>query len=152
MNKSGSLDFPYDIPEGSVGFLLWQSSMCWQREINKTLAAHGLTYTQFIVLSIVGWLRNNNTKTYQHQVARFSRIDRMMTSRVLASLERKKLLKRVKQSDDARTNLVEMTDLGEDILTKALKSATAAEYLFFDPGNVLGPEFIKYMQKLLPDC
>lgn len=152
MNKPVSIDFPYDIPDGSVGFLLWQSSMCWQREINKILAPHGLTYTQYIVLCIVGWLKNNNAKTYQHQVARFSRIDRMMTSRVLASLERKKLLKRVKQSDDARTNLIEMTSLGEETLVDALKSATQAEHEFFDPSNVLGPEFIKYMRRLLPDC
>src|SRR5690349_4777687 len=122
MNKTAPLNFPYEIPDGSVGFLLWQSSMCWQRHINKALAANGLTYTQYVLLVIIGWLKQHGTKTYQHHIAKVSRIDRMMTSRVLASLERKKLVKRLKQSDDARTNIVELTEAGEATLAKALKA------------------------------
>lgn len=132
MIDSSSLDKPlFNHPETAPGFLLWQSAMYWQREVNKVLADYKLTYTQFVVLVVAGWLKKQNKEIFQHQAARYARIDRMMTSRIITSLEKKKYIKRIKDSGDARANRVQITDQGNDTLLGALRAVSELEHLFF---------------------
>ena len=131
------------------GFLLWQIEMCWQRVINKVLTEYDLTYTQFIVLSICGWLTTANKIVYQHQVAKHSKIDRMMTSRILASLEKKGYISRIKIDGDARAKLVSLTAIGKTILDNSLKSVSETEAQFFKPGN---KNFVESMDDILSNC
>lgn len=102
------------------------------------------------MLSVTDSLKKNDDKVYQHQVAKSSRIDRMMTSRVMSSLERKHLISRIKQSNDGRTNLVNLTEKGENTLKKAILAKNAEEKKFFEesPDNA----FVEYLQSLLPEC
>jgi DNA-binding MarR family transcriptional regulator len=136
----------------SMGFLTWQIAMCWQRQVNQALAKHGLTYTQFIVLAVTSWLWQKNEAVFQHQIALAARIDRMMTSRVLTSLEKKGFVKRDKETDDARTNTVRLTSKGDQILTDALKLVNEKEAEFFQREGFSEEEIIGYLQILLPEC
>jgi DNA-binding MarR family transcriptional regulator len=131
------------------GFLLWQIEMCWQRAINKALTDLDLTYTQFIVLSISGWLANNHKHVYQHQVAKHSKIDRMMTSRILSSLQKKGFINRLKIDGDARAKLVELTPKGEKVLNLSLKVVSDMETRFFKPSD---KNFVDSMGDILTDC
>ena len=131
------------------GFLLWQIEMCWQRLINKALLEFDLTYTQFIVLSICSWLAETNKQVYQHQVAKYSRIDRMMTSRILASLEKKEFISRIKIDGDARAKLVILTSKGKKALALSLKTVSDLETNFFKPSN---RNFVDSMNDILSDC
>jgi DNA-binding MarR family transcriptional regulator len=149
MDKKGSMEFPLQKIEETPGYLLWQVAMFWQRSINKILLGHGLTYTQFIVLVITGSLRNKQNLVFQHQVAKYARIDRMMTSRVIASLERKKLITRIKNSDDARANQVSLTTKGEEIMYKALNSTAELEKHFFDMTALSEPHFTGILKEIL---
>jgi len=147
--KRSPLNTVPDKVEEAPGFLLWQIEMCWQRAANQLLSAYDLTYTQFIVLYISDFLSDLHENVYQHQVARFSRIDRMMTSRILASLEKKNFVERVKLSGDARAKLVNLTSKGKEVLDLSLRAVSDAEQSFFKPG---GPEFVKSMENILTDC
>lgn len=138
-----------DKVEDAPGFLLWQIEMCWQRIANQTLANYDLTYTQFIVLRISEYLNQNSNSVYQHQVAKFSRIDRMMTSRILASLEKKGFVEREKLSGDARAKLVILTPKGKVVLKESHNALSAAESAFFKQG---GSNFVKFMQNILTTC
>ncbi|MBC7914521.1 MAG: MarR family transcriptional regulator [Pyrinomonadaceae bacterium] len=131
------------------GFLLWQIEMCWQRIINKVLADLDLTYTQFIVLTICGWISKTQKNVYQHQVAKHSKIDRMMTSRILTSLEKKEYVNRIKIEGDARAKLVILTPKGKKILDLSLKQVSAMENSFFKPSD---RNFIDSMDDILSDC
>lgn len=131
------------------GFLLWQIEMCWQRVINKTLLELDLTYTQFIVLSICGWLAKTDNKVYQHQVAKHSKIDRMMTSRILASLEKKEFINRIKIEGDARAKLVLLTPNGKKVLDLSLIAVSTMEAKFFRPSD---KNFLDSMDDILTDC
>ena len=144
--------FPFATIDEVPGFLVWQSSMCWLRIINQALQKQQLTYTQFIVLLVTSWLNHRNEKTYQHHVAKTARIDRMMTSRIMNSLEQKKYIKRVKQSNDARTNQVFVTETGSEALTQAMRINHEMEQDFFKPTTAIGKDFVNYMQTLLPEC
>lgn len=134
--------------EEAPGFLLWQIEMSWQRLANQLLANYRLTYTQFIVLYIGQCLAETNENVYQHQVAKFSRIDRMMTSRILASLEKKNFIERIKLSGDARAKLVNLTPQGKTVLMQSLRAITEAENVFFKPGGQL---FVKSMESILSE-
>lgn len=127
---------PSDSIGESRGYILWQSAMHWQRNVNHVLAAFDLTYTQFVVLVIAGWLKEQKQQAYQHQIAKYARIDRMMTSRVIANLERKGYLQRVKKVGDARANLVRLTVLGEKTRRKALDAVQKLEDVFFKDKTV----------------
>ena len=43
--------FQVDSAEDSPGFLLWQVSSMWQRQINAGLKQFGLTHAQFVLLA-----------------------------------------------------------------------------------------------------
>ncbi|WP_207532782.1 MarR family winged helix-turn-helix transcriptional regulator [Desertivirga arenae] len=138
-----------DRVEDAPGFLLWQIEMCWQRVANQTLSNFDLTYTQFIVLKISDYLNGTNQIVYQHQVAKFSRIDRMMTSRILASLEKKNFIEREKLTGDARAKLVILTKKGKEILASSQEALTESENAFFKQGE---ENFVKFMQSILSNC
>lgn len=138
-----------DSVQKTPGFLLWQTEMCWQRVVNKVLLEFDLTYTQFIVLCICSFQARSNSQVYQHQVAKHSKIDRMMTSRILSSLESKKFITRLKIEGDARAKLVVITDTGNKILAKSLKKVAVAEANFF---KLSLENFVDSMDNILSDC
>ena len=149
MNKVLAFDELIVNVHKAPGFLLWQIEMCWQRVINKVLPELDLTYTQFVVLWICGWLGKSGNKVYQHQVAKHSKIDRMMTSRILASLEKKEYISREKIDGDARAKLVTLTEKGRQILDQSLKLASKAEKKFF---KMSASNFIESMSDISTDC
>jgi DNA-binding MarR family transcriptional regulator len=149
MDKMTHPDALIDKVQKAPGFLLWQIEMCWQRVVNKVLDELDLTYTQFIVLGICGWLAKSQTNVYQHQVAKHSKIDRMMTSRILASLEKKEYITRVKIDGDARAKLVILTTTGKKVLDSSLKTVSEMEASFFKPSD---KSFIESMEEILFDC
>lgn len=149
MNNTLPAEELIDNVQKAPGFLLWQIEMCWQRVINKTLLELDLTYTQFIVLTICGWLAKPNKKVYQHQVAKHSKIDRMMTSRILASLEKKEFINRIKIEGDARAKLVLLTPNGKKVLDLSLIAVSAMESKFFRPSD---KNFLDSMDDILSDC
>lgn len=146
--------FPSQRPEDSPGFLTWQIAMCWQRRINQDLGACNITYTQFIVMAILVRLMQQQKLVFQHQVASKARIDRMMTSRVMSSLEAKKLIKREKPTGDARTNSVTITRSGEECLAAAVALVKKLEEEFFAPDTKghLKEQLIHCMREILPHC
>lgn len=138
-----------DVAQNAPGFLLWQMEMCWQRTINKALQNLDLTYTQFVVLSTCWKLAKNNKEVYQHQVARHARIDRMMTSRILSSLEKKAYLTRLKIDGDARAKSVILTKKGAEVLILSFKVVSAVESTFFAAQD---EKFTRSMSRILSDC
>jgi len=79
----------FEGPEQSPGFLLWQVSTQWRRQVEAALAALGLTHPQFVLLASLGWLTRNQADVTQVELARYCKTDINMTSQVLRSLEQK---------------------------------------------------------------
>jgi DNA-binding MarR family transcriptional regulator len=73
----------------------------------------------------------------------------MMTSRILASLEKKSYINREKVDGDARAKLVTLTDKGLKALNISLKSVREVESSFFKPIN---QSFVDSMDDILSDC
>ena len=50
------VNFQFQRPEDSPGYVLWQLTMAWQRLIKQQLDPLDLTHTQFVLLAALAWL------------------------------------------------------------------------------------------------
>ena len=88
---SDKIKFQFKKPEDSPGYLLAQVTMLWQRKQKRVLDPLNLTHTQFVLLASLAWLSRENNAVTQTDIANQSNADRMMVSKVLRTLEEKKL-------------------------------------------------------------
>lgn len=131
-----SIGFPFKAPEESSGYLLWQVTMLWQRAMKRELDKIDITHTQFVLMAALGWLSKEGGNVTQIDIANHSNTDRMMVSKVLRTLEEKKVIKRKDHPVDTRAKVINLTPMGEELLMKALKVVAEVDNTFFD---TLGP-------------
>ncbi len=129
MNKA--IDFKFDKPNDNLGFLLWQTTMQWQRQMNRALDQVGLTHTQYVILIALAWLSKEEDEVTQKDIAGHSNTDRMMVSKILRTLEKNGLIKRREHKTDTRAKCVFLTDKGADTLQKAIEIKDRANNDFF---------------------
>lgn len=118
-------------PDESPGFLLWRTTLRWQREMAKALKPHGLTHVQFVLLASVWWLADHEGAPTQRQVAEHAGTDAMMTSQVLRALETRRLIRRAPDQHDARAKRLSPTREGTRLAEHAIHAVEAADREFF---------------------
>lgn len=123
--------FSYTEPEENSGYLLWQVTMQWQLSMNRALGKMGLTLTQFSLMAGLYWLKKNQTVT-QQQLADYANTDKMMTSKVLMALEKKKIIERLKNPDDSRAKQLNITEKCIETLREAYCIVEQVDALFFE--------------------
>jgi len=122
----------YSLDKNSnTGMLLWLSANKWQRELNKVLLKHSLTHVQFFLLTGLYELKLAKKHTTQMTLSTHAGIDKMMTSKVIRSLEEKKLVKRTVDKVDKRAIQLELTSFGTQLLKKAAVSASKFDLAYF---------------------
>ncbi len=107
--------------EENAGFLMWQVSMLWQRKLKNGLDTIGITHAQFLLLAALSYLSTTQNIVSQQDLARHVRIDKMMTSKVLRTLQKKGLLSRKKNKMDTRARTLALSESGEELLKAASK-------------------------------
>jgi DNA-binding MarR family transcriptional regulator len=143
--KATEKTFSVETPEESSGFLLWQVTNLWQREIKKALEVHNLTHSQFVLLASTLWLMQQNESITQIVLSNHTKIDPMTTSTVLRTLQKKGLLQRQEHLTDTRAKTVELTPTGIEIAKLAVKTVETFDHAFFEP---LGNEATDFNKKL----
>ncbi|SDN19552.1 DNA-binding transcriptional regulator, MarR family [Paenibacillus sp. yr247] len=120
---------PYDSP----GFLLWQVTNLWQKNLRQALHDLDLTHVQFILLASTEWLNTQSTQedVTQAQIAGHAHIDPMMASQVLRNLEKKGFLIRKEHPTDTRAKSISLTQAGERMVSQALDIVVKADRRFF---------------------
>jgi len=126
------IEFPFENPEENMGYLLWQTSMQWQRQMNRALQEVGLTHTQFVIMMALAWLLRSSKQVTQKEIADHSKTDRMMVSKILRTLQKNGLIDRKEHETDTRAKCVLLTDKGVEILQEAMIVKTHANEQFFD--------------------
>ncbi len=121
--------------EDSSGFLLWQVTNLWQREIKKALGQYNITHSQFVLLASIHWLSLHKQDVTQVLLSSHTKIDPMTTSTVLRTLQAKGLLKRQEHSTDTRAKTVALTDTGQQLIKKAVKTVEGFDKDFFSVLN-----------------
>jgi DNA-binding MarR family transcriptional regulator len=129
--KSKDNTFSVDKAEDSPGFLLWQVTNLWQRQIKKALEPYDLTHSQFVLMASIHWLTLHKHDVTQILLSSHTKIDPMTTSTVLRTLQTKGYLKRQEHSTDTRAKNVELTDDGKKIIKQAVKTVETFDRQFF---------------------
>lgn len=113
------------------GYLLWQVSNSWQRNLKSVLDPLDLTHVQYLLLETLEQLKTAEQPATQVRLAREAGTDVMMTSKVLRVLEQKKWIARKANKADARAFHISLTANGEKVIAKARQLVTDADRDFF---------------------
>jgi DNA-binding MarR family transcriptional regulator len=144
--KTSDNTFSFEDAEDSSGFLLWQVTNLWQREIKKALEKYDLTHSQYVLLASIHWLTLHQEDVTQIVLSSHTKIDPMTTSTVLRTLQNKGLLQRQEHSTDTRAKTVALTDDGKKIIKQAVKTVEKFDADFFSP---LGDKTADFNKKLI---
>ena len=139
INKKGI--FSVKKAEDSSGFLLWQVTNLWQRSLNRILKKHRLTHPQFVVLASAQWLNLSSPHVTQSDISKHAKIDKMLVSNLVRTLENKKLLNRFNSRQDTRANIIVPTQDGIKLLSHTVKEVEGFDKQFF---SVLGRRTRKF--------
>ncbi len=118
-------------PGDGPGFLLWQVANAWQRRLRQALEKVGLTHVQFVLLAGIKGLEEAQMPITQATLARFVRVDEMMTSQVIRMLERRGTVMRRPHPHDLRARSLALSEEGERLLEWAKPIVAAVDEAFF---------------------
>jgi DNA-binding MarR family transcriptional regulator len=144
--KSTETTFQFEKAEESTGFLLWQVTNLWQREIKKALEEFELTHSQFVLLASTYYLTLHKQDVTQVLLSNHTKIDPMTTSTVLRTLQKRGFIVRKEHSTDPRAKTVGLSKEGILITQKAVKTVEKFDHLFFE---TLGQNTADFNAKLL---
>ena len=139
----------FEGPEQSPGFLLWQVSTEWRRQIESVLLKLGLTHPQFVLLANLGWLTSNQSGVTQVALARHCKTDITMTSQVLRALEKKGYIERQQQAGNEKAKFPSVTKSGVKLIGQAIPLVEAMDRKFFQKLSKDPKKCIEILQKLI---
>lgn len=129
-----------EFPSIELSRLLYSSSRLLIQRIQLTLNEFGLTYPQFLVLSIL-W-EEDGLKV--HELGKMINLDSGTLTPLLKKLESQNLLKRKRGEEDERTVSIHLTYPGKSLQTKTLATIGKLE-------EQLGLLLANETKKLLPE-
>lgn len=150
MKDKKYVEFWLEKPEESPGFLIWQITNLWQRKMNTALKNVDLTHVQFVLLAGVAWLERFKDPITQIKLAKHAKTNIMMTSKVIRTLEKKKLIIREECKNDTRAKCILLTNEGYQKVQNAIDIVQEVDKEFFkDMENNAGfIENLGYILKL----
>jgi DNA-binding MarR family transcriptional regulator len=111
---------PSDEPAPTTGYLIWRVSLKWRVAVDRALGPLGLTHAQYSLLSSLYWLSRSGAQPSQRQVADWSGLDPMYTSKLARALERGGLVARTGNPDDPRAVQLALTASGAEVAFRAM--------------------------------
>jgi DNA-binding MarR family transcriptional regulator len=123
--------FGFEKPEDSPGFLLWQTTMTWQRLIKKALEPFEISHAQFVVMALLLWFEKQGYDTTQIEIAQWSKLDKMTVSKSLKKLATDRLLSRAEHTRDTRAKSVTLTAKGKALIRKLVPLVEQVDEQFF---------------------
>lgn len=142
-------EFTFKAAEESPDFLLWQVYSQWQRGKNRALEKHDLTSSQLTLLAAIYWLKQQKQDLTQIRLSQTANIDRMTTSTVLKTLEKKGLVSRVEHVTDTRAKTVDLSASGKKITVAALQTVSQYNEKYFSSLGANAKTFNKLLINLL---
>ncbi|WP_316835648.1 MarR family winged helix-turn-helix transcriptional regulator [Pedobacter nutrimenti] len=147
--KSADNTFSVEKPEESTGFLLWQVTNLWQREIKKALEEYNLTHSQFVLLASIHWLTIQKQEVTQIVLSSHTKIDPMTTSTVLRALQQRGFIQRQEHATDTRAKTVALTEEGKETIKNAVVVVEKFDSNFFSLLGIKAKELNNNLLTLL---
>ena len=123
--------FSVETPEQSPGYLLWQTTMIWQRLIKNALAPFHITHPQFVILAVLLWHTQDHNVLIQTDIIKHTQLDKMTVSKGLKNLVSKALIMRHEHTDDTRAKVVSLTATGQALIKKLVPIVEDIDRNFF---------------------
>lgn len=143
------LPFGFERPEDSPGFLLWQTTMTWQRLIKKALEEHNISHAQFVIMATLLWFQSHNHDTTQVHIVNWTKLDKMTVSKSLKKLVALKLVNRIEHETDTRAKSVTLTKEGSSLIHKLIPVVEKIDEQFFGQTSITEQKnLIHILQKL----
>ncbi len=125
------LPFGFDKPEDSPGFLLWQTSVVWQRLVKKTLEPYDISHAQFVIMALLLWFEEQEYDITQILIVNWSKLDKMTVSQALKKLVAQGLVQRVEHEVDTRAKRPSLTEKGKTLLCQLVPLVEKIDADFF---------------------
>ena len=125
------LPFGFERPEDSPGFLLWQTTMIWQRLIKKALEPYNVSHAQFVIMATLWWFEAHDYDTTQILIVNQSKLDKMTVSKALKKLVSLELVHRIEHESDTRAKSASLTNQGKALLKKLVPIVENIDSGFF---------------------
>ncbi|MBM3857386.1 MAG: winged helix-turn-helix transcriptional regulator [Verrucomicrobia bacterium] len=129
--KKKSSPFGFARAQESPGFLLWQTTMLWQRLIKKALEPHGISHAQFVIMATLLWFELQKKSTTQIDIIDWSKLDKMTVSKSLKKLVALKLVNRMEHQTDSRAKSVSLTSTGKKLVKQLIPLVEGVDARFF---------------------
>ena len=123
--------FGFDAPEDSPGFLLWQTTISWQRMTKKALEPHDISHAQFVIIAILLWWHGQKKDVTQIDIVTMSKLDKMTVSKSLKKLVGMDLVARHENQEDTRAKSVQLTKSGVALAGKLVPIIESVDEDFF---------------------
>ncbi len=127
-----NLPFGFDRPEDSPGFLLWQTTMIWQRQIKKALEPYDISHAQFVIMATLLWFDAHDYDTTQVSIVMQTKLDKMTVSKSLKRLVSLGFVNRIEHQSDTRAKNVTLTDKGKEMVGTLVPIVEGVDAKFFD--------------------
>lgn len=125
------LPFRFDTPKDSPGFLLWQTTMVWQRQIKRGLEPYDISHAQFVIMATLMWFEAHHYDTTQILIANWSKLDKMTVSKSLKKLVQLGYVNRMEHGIDTRAKSVSLTKKGKEMVCTLVPIVEAIDGGFF---------------------
>ena len=134
--------------ENRIGLLIWQTSNLWQSKIRQNIIKYNISFNEYLILETIYNLGNLLSNISQVDIVKHSFIDKSVVSSKLTQLNHKKLINKLTPVDN-RSNKLELTKEGANIVEKMIVEITETENIFFKKLNHETFNFINSLKLLL---
>ncbi len=125
------LPFGFERPEDSPGFLLWQTTMVWQRQIKRALESHDISHPQFVIMATLLWFEAHNYDINQVFIINWTKLDKMTVSKSLKKLVAMGYVNRMEHKTDTRAKSVSLTKKGKEMVKVLVPIVEGIDDSFF---------------------
>ncbi len=115
---------------------------------DKVLEPAGLTHTQYVFLSVLQSLESKRQKSTQNDLAKLTDSGVTMTSHVLHTLQKRRLIERKHTSGDERAKYPKLLPAGKQLIKKVEKIMDKFEQEYFFPINNDFDDFLQCLKDL----
>lgn len=148
--SKGNLPFGFDRAEDSPGFLLWQTTTIWQRQIKKALDPYNISHAQFVIMATLMWFEVHDFDTTQVLIAQHTKLGKMTVSKSLKQLALLGFVVRHEHQVDIRAKNVKLTEKGREMVHIWVPIVEGIDRLFFGKVTALEQrELINILGKLI---
>jgi DNA-binding MarR family transcriptional regulator len=116
------------MPEAPTpGFLVWKLALRWRAAVDRAVAPFGLTQGQYSVLASLSGVARTGGRPSQRELADHTGLEVVHMSKLVRALERRGLVARTPDPDDARAVQLSLSDDGRAVARRAVAAVRALQ-------------------------